>query len=170
MNTIKKANIEIIQQLRFVLAQMQGLDYKKPLKVLNNSTIGQHNRHIVEFYQCLFLGIENKIVDYDARQRDLQIETDLNYSLTVMDEIIDKFEIDFEDINLELMVNFGCESATNVSTTFQRELTYLIEHSIHHLAIINIALRDSFADIEVPKNFGVAFSTIIHQEKTQLFA
>jgi uncharacterized damage-inducible protein DinB len=68
------------------------------------------------------------------------------------------------------MVNFGCENATKVTTTFQRELTYLIEHSIHHLAIISIALRDSFATIEVPKYFGVAFSTIIHQEKSQLFA
>jgi uncharacterized damage-inducible protein DinB len=170
MNTIKKANIEILQQLKFVLAQIEAVDYKKPLKVLNNSTIGQHNRHIVEFYQCLFLGIDSKIVDYDARKRDLQLETDLNYSIAVMDEIIEKFHCNFEDTNLKLLVNLGSESATNVSTTFQRELTYLIEHSIHHLAIINIALRDSYAQIEIPRNFGVAFSTIIHQEKSQLFA
>lgn len=169
MITIRNANKNILGQLKNVLLQMDREAYKKPLKVLNNSTIGQHVRHIIEFYSCLYLGIEENMIDYDARQRDLQIETDLNYSLEALDEICFKLESDFDDSNLLLNANFGHE-AIIVQTTFQRELTYLIEHTIHHLAIIRIAISDAMPHIQLPLNFGVAFSTILHQEKSFISA
>ena len=51
----------------------------------------------------------------------------------------------------------------DVSSSFFRELTYLIEHTIHHLAIIKIGLNEVYPAIEIPKNFGVAHSTIRYQ-------
>ncbi len=168
MNIIKKANVEILEKLKFVLNQMNSTDYNKGLKVLNWVSIGQHVRHIIEFYQCLFEGVKSNIIDYDARKRDLRIENDLEYGLITIATLIEKLETDFEDINLNLNVNFGIPSL--VKTSFQRELTYLIEHSIHHLAIINIALKDSFPNIETPIHFGVAYSTIMHQQKANLTA
>jgi hypothetical protein len=169
MITIRNTNKNILNQLRQVLVQMDGDVYKKPLKVLNNSTIGQHVRHVIEFYTCLYSGIETNQIDYDSRQRDMQIETDKQYSLNILDKINSLLEIDHDDASLMLRTSFGQEFIL-VSTTFQRELTYLIEHTIHHLAIINIAINDSLPSIIVPKHFGVAFSTITYQESCSLSA
>jgi hypothetical protein len=167
---ISNANIEILEQLKFVLLQINGIDYKKALKVLNMSTIGQHNRHIIEFYQCLFDGIETNIVDYDARNRDLKIESDLDYAIGEIDRIILNLDSCNFDSSVTLKMSFGYHQISLVSTTFQRELTYLLEHTIHHLAIIKIALDHSFTNITIPANFGIAFSTIAYKQINTLTA
>ena len=63
-------------------------DYSRPLLSLNNSTIGQHVRHTLEFFICMMEGIEKGVVNYDSRQRDPRIETDPQVALTKIDEIM----------------------------------------------------------------------------------
>jgi hypothetical protein len=46
-----------------------------------------------------------------------------------------------------------------VTTTYYREIVYNTEHTIHHLALIRVALREMNLDI-VGDDFGVAHSTI----------
>jgi uncharacterized damage-inducible protein DinB len=162
MEHIKASNVSILNQLKSVLSQIDSTDYKKHLKILNSS-IGQHTRHILEFYLCLFNGFETGVVCYDTRQRDLQIENDLPYSVTTLDQIIKSIN-DFQvNQNLDLVTGFEQNITQTVQSNYGRELVYLIEHTIHHLAIINIALQESFPKVVVPPNFGVAFSTIKHR-------
>ncbi|TAG65626.1 MAG: DinB family protein, partial [Runella slithyformis] len=52
-------------------------------------------------------------------------------------------------------------------TTLSRELVYIAEHAIHHLAILKIALRAHFPDIALPVHFGVAYSTVQYQNSIQ---
>ncbi len=47
-----------------------------------------------------------------------------------------------------------------------REMVYLVEHSIHHYALIRIGLQENFSDIFIPKNFGVAYSTVKYRAET----
>jgi len=47
-----------------------------------------------------------------------------------------------------------------VDTTFNRELLYAIEHTVHHMAIIKIGMLLNYPNVTVPENFGVAESTI----------
>lgn len=162
MNYIKDSNTAILNQLRSVLGQLGTTDYKKHLKILNSS-IGQHSRHILEFYLCLFNGFDTGEVCYDTRQRDLQIENDLDYSITILDQIIEKLDGIQVNQNVNLVTSFEQDIAQVVQSNYGRELVYLIEHTIHHLAIINIALQESFPNVIVPANFGVAFSTIKHR-------
>jgi uncharacterized damage-inducible protein DinB len=170
MITLQKANIEILEQLKFVLNQLNKNDFKKPLALLNNISIGQHCRHIVEFYQCLMQGLEGEVVDYDARMRDLRIETDLIYCLEMLNNNIDKLKSQLTDQSVLLKISFDKNETFSVSSTFLRELIYIIEHTIHHLAIINIGVRNTFEAIVIPPNFGVAYSTILHNEKSHLTA
>ena len=170
MKPISEANIEILNQLKSVLAQFDNFDYKRGLKILNDVSIGQHTRHIIEFYQCLFNGYEINTINYDSRNRDLQIESDLEYALSNIELIIEKLGSKLDDSSIDLEVSIGYGNNTTVSTTFQRELTYLIEHTIHHLAIMNIAITGVFPAIIIPKHFGVAFSTIQFQHSQNLTA
>jgi hypothetical protein len=170
MKSISEANIEILNQLKSVLVQFDNLGYKKSLKILNDISIGQHARHIIEFYQCLFNGNANGKINYDSRNRDLRIESDLEYALNNINILVEQLGASYADLSISLEVSIGFGNHTTVTTTFQRELTYLIEHTIHHLAIINIAINELFPLINVPKHFGVAFSTIQFQHNQNLTA
>ena len=52
--------------------------YKAPCTLLNQTSVGQHFRHIIEFYICLQMGVPNGSVCYDERKRDLLIEIQKN--------------------------------------------------------------------------------------------
>jgi hypothetical protein len=44
-----------------------------------------------------------------------------------------------------------------------RELLYNLEHAIHHMALIQVAVRQAFPALTLPAHFGVAYSTVQHQ-------
>jgi hypothetical protein len=51
-----------------------------------------------------------------------------------------------------------------VISNVQRELVYLIEHSIHHFALVRIGIQENFPEISLPFSFGIAYSTIKYRE------
>ncbi len=157
--------IEVIRQLTDLVKQLSPSEYTKSLNVLNGSSIGQHTRHVVEFYQCLLAGKSGGIVDYDSRERNLQLENDLNFTIETL-ETIEKniFSVKNPNETILLSVSYCTENQDFIETNFMREIVYLIEHSIHHYALIRIGLQESFPDIKIPKNFGMAYSTIRHHE------
>jgi len=52
-----------------------------------------------------------------------------------------------------------------MNSSYFRELQYNIEHAIHHMAIIKIAIGACFTEVELPANFGVAYSTVRYQKQ-----
>ncbi len=157
--------IEVIRQLTDLLKQLSPSEYTKSLGVLNGSSIGQHTRHVVEFYQCLLAGKASGVVDYDARERNLVFENDLNFTIENLDNI-EKNIISIKNPTeiILLSVSYCTDNQSFIETTFMREMVYLVEHSIHHYALIRIGLQQNFPNITIPKNFGIAYSTIRHHE------
>ena len=132
------------------------------LSILNLGSIGQHVRHILEFYICLSNGFEIGVVDYDKRKRSVLLESDPVYALSVLEKMISIFCADqFSNKPIINVIEFNGVVVESQSS-FQREEVYLIEHTIHHFAILNIALKSVFTHIEVPLRFGVAYSTSKH--------
>jgi hypothetical protein len=155
--------IKVVQQLTDLLEQLKPCEYQQSLAVLNGSSIGQHTRHIVEFYLCLLNGLSAGVVDYDARERNLLLENDLTFATNTLRNIENRIEA-IQNLNEPLLLNVGYNSdnQTLIETNFMREMVYLVEHSIHHYALIRIGLQQNFAGINIPKNFGVAYSTVKH--------
>ncbi|MFN8353996.1 MAG: DinB family protein [Spirosomataceae bacterium] len=160
MKILQETNIDIIRQLINLLDTLPAGMYHLPLKSLHENSIGQHTRHIVEFYQCLLNGMSGQVVNYDARERNLRIETDKAYTSHLLAAIASQLEQATEDKPMVLEQAFGLEEPLTIPTYFSRELTYLIEHTIHHLAIIKIGLTESFPTVYIPAEFGVAHSTL----------
>ncbi len=164
--TIIETNTEILTQLQALISQLKNKEYSKKTAVLSDNTIGKHVRHILEFYSCLLIGISNKVVDYDKRERNLFLETDANYANAFIDDLKHRLSIAVRDKPLQLDVCFSenSDEKTALQTTYYRELAYNIEHAIHHMAIIKIAIVNEYKHIEISNNFGVAYSTIKHQQ------
>ncbi len=147
----------IINDLHKVFQQCSDEQYAMPLPLLSGASIGEHTRHIIEFFQCLNKGIESGRVNYARRNRQRQLETDRVFALEVMRTFSESLSV----ADIPLLVELGAspeEEHLTTSSSLYRELSYNIEHAIHHMAILKIGLKS--LQIEVDTHFGVAPSTI----------
>lgn len=164
MLSLTNANTTAIDQLCHLLEQLNNANYSQPLNVLHNNTIGKHVRHVAEFYQTFLQGLATGIVNYDNRQRNIRLETDIAFTIEQLTQI--KTALQHIDLNkpLQLSVAYTQDAAQQIPTNPARELVYLIEHTIHHLAILRIAVDAHFSFVNLPNNFGIAYSTVKHQQ------
>jgi hypothetical protein len=153
MNSFSENNLRSISALLTVLPD--GV-YTQPCSQLSGATIGQHVRHTLELYQCLLSGYESGLIAYDKRKRDKTIETELSTSEVVIDSIC--AELDKPDKVLQVVYEIEGREIS-LQSNYQRELMYNLEHAIHHMALIKVAVI-SLTDIVLPIGFGVAPSTI----------
>jgi hypothetical protein len=162
MEPLRKASVRVLNQLESAIDAVLPGDYIQPSSALGGSTIGQHVRHTVEFFQCLQQGLSTGVVSYDCRPHDKQLE---NHQLLALDTIrsIRLFvENTINDGSLMLETRYGHtgHEVQTMTTTYYRELAYNLEHAVHHLAIIRIGIRDVADYVDLPEDFGIAASTI----------
>jgi len=161
------AALNLLDQLKNSIVQIEEQDFAKPSLVLNNSTIGQHVRHILEFFLCLMDAVATRQIDYDKRKHDKFIEEDRKLALSVLDSIKDFVSKNQENFEMGFSVNYDLdvELPINVKSNFYRELVYNIEHAIHHMALIKIGIKDVCPYVKIDADFGVASSTIRYQKE-----
>jgi len=148
--------IEQLKSLNNLLLLLNDNQYGKPSHLLGDASIGGHTRHIIELLKCSVDGYSTGIVDYINRTRNLTLES---IRLSAMQELENLQSIVIKaDKELKLTLESPAPPAY-VSTTYYREIVYNTEHTIHHLALIRVALREMNLDI-VGDDFGVAHSTI----------
>jgi hypothetical protein len=160
---VPKSGIESLQPanvLSLLTLLVQGMaagHYKQPLPVLSLQSVGAHSRHVIEFYQCLRKGIEAGRVCYEDRIRDTDIETEKQFALDMLHNLMSWCIGDDKPIVLQV----GSSKSGNrfdVQSSLLRELHYVAEHTIHHLALIRIGANAlGYATAE---NFGIAPSTL----------
>jgi len=149
---------EQLQTLQKLLQAINTDIYSQKSNMLGSNSIGQHVRHIAEMIQCLLCGYETGIVNYDNRKRDQRIETDIAFTVILLQEL--HVQLQQPDKGLALQQEGFYEA---VQTTYKRELLYNTEHAIHHMALIKVALREMGIDC-THENFGVAPATIRYKQ------
>ena len=156
---------QLSQQLSLLtqlLSTINNEQYKKSIIHLGNSSIGEHTRHIMELLQCTLTGYHTGVIDYVNRTRNLQLQNDLSFAQKELDKIIEA--VDLPDQPLTVWVEQPEDTIeTVVATTYYREVVYITEHTIHHLALIKVALIEMNLNI-VTNNFGMAYATIKYKE------
>lgn len=161
---LKTAAINQLTLLAGLLEQVKDTDYVLPCQTLKNGTIGKHVRHILEFYECLLKQDNYNVVNYDKRKRNLLLENNVKYALDFLQEMTDKLSMTEGNQRLVLDSEYGGVTTSMESSLF-RELTYNIEHTVHHMAIIGMALPMHFPYIQLPETFGYAESTVQYLSK-----
>ncbi len=164
---LQQVSRSILDQLISISNQLKDDEFRAPLKVLSGNTIGKHIRHIIEFYDLMVLGTETGTVNYDKRGHDKVIEENRLMAIEKMNALKSELDNLSEDHDLILKANYDIkkEDPTIIKTSFFRELQYNIEHAIHHMAIIKIALISEFELVSIPEGFGIAYSTIKYEKE-----
>jgi len=166
--------MEIISNSKNILNQLSSLihlltkeEYKSQLTILNKSSIGQHIRHIIEFYIEFDNGYKSGNISYDNRERKLQLETNQALVTDELKRIINTLQK--YDLNKELLIesNHGLNQNETIlsKSSCRREIVYALDHTIHHLAIIKIAFQVEFKHIKIIPNLGIAPSTLRNNNK-----
>jgi uncharacterized damage-inducible protein DinB len=160
--TLAPVAIKILNQLRDLVGQIHESDFTKSPASLSGSTIGQHVRHTLEFFLCLETGYTCGVVNYDKRAHDKTIETDKRLAMNTATHIVDWISLIDEHRNIRLEARYDTHSDEYISvqTNTLRELIYNIEHAVHHMAIIKIAVREISPYVSLDPAFGIAASTL----------
>lgn len=150
-----------LEELKDLLDQLSNEDFTLPILYLGNSSIGQHSRHIIEMFQCLLNSYESGLLNYDDRLRNNLIQTDTDFAVKSIQDIIKSIERENKNIVLNQIFY---ENYVSIETNYFRELLYNLEHCIHHQALIKVAIFQ-FENIQVTENFGIAPSTIEYKKQ-----
>lgn len=158
------ANIHALKEGAELLLMLDSEQYGSGLEPAFQATIGAHYRHAIEHYRCLFIQIAKGVFCYDKRERDEELESDREYALQSIADIICKLEtIDIELFDQQYHI-VDHQLTAPLATTLQRELLFLQSHTVHHYAIIAAMARG--LGKKPMRDFGVAIATIKHRDET----
>ncbi len=166
INSIIGDNRSKLDEIEALLTQLTDDIFTKKKKIISNATVGQHTRHILEFYICLSNGMDKGEVSYDERNRDERIENKTSFAIDTIAGIKRFINSIAEDKPLVLKANYTSDNKISavINSSLTRELAYALDHTIHHLAIVKIALMDDSNEVQVGDDFGVAPSTIRYRK------
>lgn len=171
LRTLTVTTNEILWQLEAGIGALENNLYTTAPESADSqvSPIGGHVRHIIEFYHALLSnlgGPEPLLVSYDARKRNKELETSKNLAISEIKGIREKIGR-LEDQDMEVLLSSIIDPDApmfEMQTTLNRELVYLLDHTIHHMALIKMIAREH--KVTLGKNFGLAQSTKAHEQGT----
>jgi uncharacterized damage-inducible protein DinB len=156
----------IFDQLTDLLDQLSDDQYTATPEIFSGASVGKHYRHIIEFFQAVSLADQTETICYDNRLRDVRIEN----SRMLAKELLQDLKNDLAQIDNEKRLTLIGDLASNESsenafmiTSLYREFHYAVEHAIHHMAIIKMGVRQTFPEVNVSREFGIAPSTLRYE-------
>lgn len=161
LSPVIAANLHCLEQAIELLGRLPERAFART-EERHARTVGPHLRHVLDHYSAFIAGLESFRVDYDARERDLRLESELAFAVARMREIVGELVL-VEPDQLELPIRIrleagGPEAEQWSHSTVRRELQFLLSHTVHHFALIAVLLERF--EIAVPEDFGIAPSTL----------
>lgn len=153
-----ETNLHSLRQALSLIEQIDDRIYAESPAGFAPHKVGAHLRHVLEFYECFLDGIECSHIDYDARRRDLSVETSRTIAAERIRSIIRRLEAE-PLLRGDSIIWVRMEDGDAFLTSSPgRELQVLSSHTTHHFALIAMTLRGH--GFEVDPEFGLARSTL----------
>ena len=156
---------EVLLQGLTLLFDLDDHRYSQIAGTPFNASIGRHYRHVLEHFQSLTRGLQNGEINYDARERNVRLQSEVTYgSIATCDilRVLKRYtdETLARECNVTNSVGYGNTGPSTFQSNIGRELAYCAGHAIHHYAIIRLLCHQ--IGIGVPAEFGIAPSTLKH--------
>lgn len=151
-----KEIIKNLQKGRSLLIDISQEHYNDKSISPYHSSIGGHMRHILDMFNCIFIGYDSLKVDFTLRDRNINIETIPSYCITYLDLVIDHLKnIDTTELDksIELIDDLG-GGKCSVNSTLGAVLAQAHSHAIHHYATIGYMMHNLGVVLK-DDNFGL---------------
>ncbi len=165
LKTLIDANFEALDQALALVHSLSDADYRD--RVDGKSQPGAHVRHVLDHYHALREGCQVGTVDYDHRRREASVETERAQALAELQAVkawLASLESGKDAMADVLYVKSevslcSCTSVT-IATDFSRELLYVLNHTVHHVAYIALLLQHK--GLVIDNTVGLAPATATH--------
>tara|TARA_R100001377_G_scaffold68484_1_gene43760 strand:+ start:480 stop:1007 length:528 start_codon:yes stop_codon:yes gene_type:complete len=149
-----------LEQLNDILVELEQMPRQLADNVYREANVGQHIRHVFDHMLAIKLAVEEGVVDYDKRDRGNEVETDrlmASQRLSLLRLWIQTE--DFDNCKITVASEIDCESTQRMhfDSNLNREILYVINHTIHHAAHIKLVL--AHFGINLPAHIGIAPGT-----------
>lgn len=153
-----------LRQVHDLIGGMTDEQYvRKPGGALASS-IGGHIRHNLDHVTAALAGLPRGLLDYDRRARGTSIETDRRAAMATTRQLeFDLTRVDWDGLPGAVRLTFlpsPDRPSVELLTTPDRELAFVLSHTIHHNALI--AVIAAAVGAVVPPGFGYAPATVAY--------
>ena len=176
---LRAGAVDILGQKLTMLEKISEVDYRRPLPSFYNASVGSHFRHSLQHIQAILDRVDDqrldKVVQYDVRTRNNELESNVDAAKAVTRTIQDR--IQSLNMEQELVVSFmGPESEQfdkyYLPSTTGRELSFAVHHATHHISMAKLMMLNMSYDFGSENaNIGLAPSTLknvnTHPEKEE---
>jgi uncharacterized damage-inducible protein DinB len=162
MKSLCNANIVVLDQLSELIDRCQNIYLKQEGSA--HAGIGQHVRHVLDHYKAFQSGLSLLCVDYNQRHRNGLEETRPEVALSQVSNLKQWLrELDITNQNVDVIseINVRVTESQAMQSNIERELLYLINHSIHHMAYAS--LLASQLGTSLPHHIGLAPGTATYE-------
>lgn len=169
-NQIIEDNINILRQGIELVERIDNGLYANAVPPLLQYGAGSHFRHCIDFYNSLLSSFESGRINYVLRRRNQLIEIDRELAIAEIEAIVERlWRLTPDDLQRRVRVlsedaSGSLDDVAWSCSSVMREMQSLLSHTIHHYAIIALALR--LQGFEPPAGFGVAPSTLAYWSQT----
>lgn len=151
----------LLEQLRDVITMLPAAAYVARPAVRVSGSVGEHVRHCVDHVAALTACLEGDELCYDRRVRGTRTETDPASAANEIERLfvrLDRLALTAPDriVTVSALVEKTLPPVI-VRSSVGRELAFVIQHTIHHFALIAVLL--DYQGWRVPHGFGIAPST-----------
>lgn len=152
----------LLEQVRDVIIGMPAAMYRARPAARVSGSIGEHVRHCLDHVSALVAAMYGDELSYDRRSRGTTVENEGRIAADEISQLVLRLEGQAAvrlDRPVTLWSLLDAEgTAVAIRTTIGREIAFVIQHTIHHCALIAVLLE--WQGAQVPAGFGLAPSTV----------
>lgn len=156
MSRLHDVTIEALDQVRSLIDSVEGTSGASE-NLYATSGIGVHVRHVADHFRAFKAGVTSGTVDYNVRRRECVLERRSDFGLLEIESLITWLQTAaFNDAPVTVVSEISCLHTESVQfrSNTNRELLYLINHTIHHVAYAALLARQH----GVTPGLGIGFA------------
>jgi len=143
MSRLHDVTIEALNQVRSLIDSIEGTSGASE-NLYATSGIGVHVRHVADHFRAFQAGVTSGTVDYNVRRRECVLERRSDLGLLEIESLITWLQTAaFTEAPVTVVSEISCLQTKTVQfqSNTNRELLYLINHTIHHAAYAALLAR-----------------------------
>jgi len=143
MSRLHDVTIEALNQVRSLIDSVEGTSGASE-NLYATSGIGVHVRHLADHFRAFQAGVTSGTVDYNVRRRECALERRSDLGLLEIEYLTTWLQTAaFDEVPVIVVSEISCLQTETVQfqSNTNRELLYLINHTIHHAAYAAVLAR-----------------------------